>query len=104
MCVFQWYRHPLFQPLLPPLCSQRPVLEEILLLAFKQPVSAPVDLTLIVTVEKGSPRLDRSGRVSLVHTHSVSFQVESESGSVVSDSLRPHGLSMEFSRPECWSG
>ena len=28
---------------------------------------------------------------------------ESESGSVVSDSLRPHG-SMEFSRPEYWSG
>ena len=30
---------------------------------------------------------------------------ESESRSVVSDSLRPHGLqSMEFSRPEYWSG
>ena len=28
----------------------------------------------------------------------------SESGSVVSDSLWPHGLSMEFSRPEYWSG
>ena len=40
-----------------------------------------------------------------------SFQGEgvsevSESHSVVSDSLRPHGLykSMEFSRPEYWSG
>ena len=29
---------------------------------------------------------------------------ESESCLVVSDSLRPHGLSMEFSRPEYWSG
>ena len=29
---------------------------------------------------------------------------ESESHSVVSDSLQPHGLSMEFSRPEYWSG
>ena len=32
---------------------------------------------------------------------------ESESRSVMSDSLRPHGLyieSMEFSRPEYWSG
>ena len=29
---------------------------------------------------------------------------ESESHSVVSDSLCPHGLSMEFSRPECWRG
>ena len=28
----------------------------------------------------------------------------SESHSVVSDSLQPHGLSMEFSRPEYWSG
>ena len=27
-----------------------------------------------------------------------------ESRSVVFDSLRPHGLSMEFSRPEYWSG
>ena len=27
-----------------------------------------------------------------------------EGRSVVSDSLRPHGLSMEFSRPEYWSG
>ena len=32
------------------------------------------------------------------------FQAESESCSVVSDSLRPHGLSMEFSRPEYWIG
>ena len=32
--------------------------------------------------------------------------VESESCSVMSDSLQPHGLykSMEFSRPEYWSG
>ena len=29
---------------------------------------------------------------------------ESDSRSVVSDSLRPYGLSMEFSRPEYWSG
>ena len=29
---------------------------------------------------------------------------ESESRSVVSNSLRPHGLSLEFSRPESWSG
>ena len=28
----------------------------------------------------------------------------SESGSVVSYSLQLHGLSMEFSRPEYWSG
>ena len=31
-------------------------------------------------------------------------QVKSESRSVVSDSLRPHGLYVEFSRPEYWSG
>ena len=29
---------------------------------------------------------------------------ESVSRSVLSDSLRPHGLSMEFSRQEYWSG
>ena len=29
---------------------------------------------------------------------------EGESRSVVSNSLQPHGLSMEFSRPEYWSG
>ena len=29
---------------------------------------------------------------------------ESESCSVVSDSLQPHGLSMEFSRSEYWHG
>ena len=29
---------------------------------------------------------------------------KSESRSVVSDSFRPHGLYMEFSRPEKWSG
>ena len=29
---------------------------------------------------------------------------ENESHPVVSDSLLPHGLSMEFSRPECWKG
>ena len=29
---------------------------------------------------------------------------ETESHLVVPDSLRPHGLSMEFSRPECWDG
>ena len=29
---------------------------------------------------------------------------ESESRSVVSDSLQPHGLFMAFSRPEYWSG
>ena len=29
---------------------------------------------------------------------------ESESHSVVLDSLRAHGLYMEFSRPEYWSG
>ena len=32
------------------------------------------------------------------------FQAESESCSVVSDSLQPHGLSLEFSRPEYWIG
>ena len=31
-------------------------------------------------------------------------QNESESCPVVSDSLWPHGLSMEFSKPEYWSG
>ena len=31
-------------------------------------------------------------------------EIESKSHSVVSDSLRPHGLSIEFSRPEYWSG
>ena len=29
---------------------------------------------------------------------------ESETGSVMSDSLRPHGLLVEFSRPEYLSG
>ena len=29
---------------------------------------------------------------------------ETESHLVMSDSLRSHGLSMEFSRPEYWSG
>ena len=32
------------------------------------------------------------------------LESESESHSVVSDSLKPHGLSVEFSRPEYWSG
>ena len=48
MCLLQCASFPLFQPFLPALCPQWPVLEEILLLAFKQPISAPVDLTLIV--------------------------------------------------------
>ena len=38
------------------------------------------------------------------HGHMIFKKFESESRSVVSDSLRPHGLSMEFSRPEYWSG
>ena len=33
----------------------------------------------------------------------ITLGSESESCSVVPDSLRPHGLSMEFSRPEYWS-
>ena len=38
---------------------------------------------------------------------SFSYEVkesESVSRSVASDSLRPHGLSVEFSKQECWSG
>ena len=35
---------------------------------------------------------------------SYKLKSESESHSVVSDSLQPHGLCMEFSRPEYWSG
>ena len=38
--------------------------------------------------------------VSYLYVH----ESESESHSVVSDSLRLHGLSMEFSRPEYWNG
>ena len=35
----------------------------------------------------------------------VKEKVKSESRSVLFDSLQPHGLqSMEFSRPESWSG
>ena len=33
-----------------------------------------------------------------------SYESENESQSVVSNSLRSHGLSMEFSRPKYWSG
>ena len=32
------------------------------------------------------------------------FYMNKGKDSVVSDSLQPHGLSMEFSRPEYWSG
>ena len=39
-----------------------------------------------------------------VSFHSNPKESESESHSVMSDSLGPHGLSMEFSRPEYWSG
>ena len=34
----------------------------------------------------------------------MGLESESESHSVVSNSLLPHGQSMEFSRPEYWSG
>ena len=40
----------------------------------------------------------------LMGTHCFNIRIESESGSVVSDSLQSHGLSMEFSRAEYWSG
>ena len=42
--------------------------------------------------------------VSLATDLTACSESESESRSVVSDSLRPHGPSMEFSRPEYWSG
>ena len=35
---------------------------------------------------------------------SCNEESESESCSVIFDSLRPHGLSMKFSRLEYWSG
>ena len=41
---------------------------------------------------------------SSIDGHLGCVQSESESHSFLSDSLRPHGLSMEFSRPEYWSG
>ena len=49
-------------------------------------------------------RTEHGKLLLLIITHEVS-QSQSESRSVVSDSLRPHGLySLEFSRPEYWSG
>ena len=50
---------------------------------------------------RGSSRLSIPG---LTNWAIREAQSESESRSVVSDSLRPHGLPMEFSRPEYWSG
>ena len=38
------------------------------------------------------------------HLTYTQSEKESESGSVMSDSLPLYGLSMEFSRPEHWSG
>ena len=54
-------------------------------------------------------RKHKKGYVGIEHLHcSKHFtRSESESRSAVfrrSDSLRPHGLSMDFSRPEYWSG
>ena len=43
-------------------------------------------------------------RLQLLPSSLCFLESESESRSVLSDSLRPHGLSMEFSRPEYWSG
>ena len=53
-------------------------------------------------IEPGSPELQ-----AILYQLSYKGSPESESCSVVSDSLRPLGLyiqSMEFSRPEYWSG
>ena len=52
-----------------------------------------------------TPYLD-FGSVKPVQTfkYVLRHQSESESSSVMSDSLRFHGLSMEFFRPEHWSG
>ena len=43
-------------------------------------------------------------KLSCVFIFTIIKQQVSESLSVMSNSLRPHGLSMEFSRPEYWSG
>ena len=52
---------------------------------------------------KVTPELERD--ISKISIHmNAKLNPESESCSVVSDSLRPHGLSVEFSRPEYWSG
>ena len=48
-------------------------------------------------------RLCHVTTLSPAQQHSVK-ESESASHSVMSDSLQPHGLSMEFSRPEYWSG
>ena len=40
----------------------------------------------------------------IISFKAYSFESESESQSVMSNSFQPHGLSMEFSRPEYWSG
>ena len=56
----------------------------------------------------GCKESDKTGRLSLSLTVNIcKCQSESENHSVMSDSLRPHGLtikSMKFSRPEYWSG
>ena len=42
--------------------------------------------------------------INLVHINLLIHSESEVSRSVISDTLRPHGLSMEFSRPEYWSG
>ena len=62
--------------------------------------------------EPGEKSGDGEQKQGPVHASCTQHQSESESRSVVSDSLRPHGLyiacqaslSMDFSRPEYWSG
>ena len=50
-------------------------------------------------------KIDRAFRTSgHILSYLLIFKDESESCSVVSSSLVPHELSMEFSRPEHWSG
>ena len=52
---------------------------------------------------KVTPELERD--ISKINIHmNAKLNPESESCLVVFDSLRPHGLSVEFSRQEYWSG
>ena len=66
------------------------------------------DTQLQVTYKKGRGRCivscHEKPRVDLACRNSKIQEFKSVSHSIVSDSLWPHGQSMEFSRPEYWSG
>ena len=55
-------------------------------------------------IELGFPALQADSLPTELSGKPITQLSDSESHSVMSNTLQPHGLSMDFSRPEYWSG